>query len=129
MLAKIYRPAKNAMQSGKAATKKWRLEFVLAAAPRPDALMGWISGADPNGQVRMTFDTKEAAIEFAREHAIPHQVAEAPKKRSARSDRLQRQFRLQAPRALVALSPLGARANREPRGNDPVAQLDRAAAF
>lgn len=78
MLAKIYRPAKNAMQSGKAATKKWLLEFVLADAPRPDALMGWISGADTNGQVRMSFDTKEAAIEFARTHAIPHQVVDAP---------------------------------------------------
>jgi hypothetical protein len=78
MLAKIYRPAKNAMQSGKALTKQWRLEFELASAPRPDALMGWISGADPNGQVRMSFDTKEAAIAFARAHAIPHQVIEAP---------------------------------------------------
>ncbi len=78
MLAKIYRPAKNAMQSGKAGTIKWRLEFMLATAPRPDALMGWISGADPNGQVLMSFDTKEAAIEFARTHGIPHQIAEAP---------------------------------------------------
>jgi hypothetical protein len=77
MLAKIYRPAKNAMQSGKAATKKWRLEFVLANAPRPDSLMGWISGADPNGQVRMSFDSKEAAIEFARANGIPHQVLDA----------------------------------------------------
>ncbi len=78
MLAKIYRPAKNAMQSGKAATKKWRLEFVLANAPRPDALMGWISGADPNGQIRMSFDTKDAAIDFARVHGIPHQVLDVP---------------------------------------------------
>ena len=78
MLAKIYRPAKNAMQSGKAATKKWLLEFVLANAPRPDALMGWISGADTSGQVRMTFETKEEALEFARKHAIPHQVVNAP---------------------------------------------------
>jgi hypothetical protein len=78
MLAKIYRPAKNAMQSGKAGLKRWRLEFVLASAPRPDVLMGWISGADPNGQVRMEFDTKEAAIAFARAHAIPHQVVDAP---------------------------------------------------
>lgn len=78
MLAKIYRPAKNAMQSGKAATKKWRLEFVLADAPRPDALMGWISGADPNGQVRIDFDDKDAAIAFARAHDIPHQVVEPP---------------------------------------------------
>jgi len=78
MLAKIYRPAKNAMQSGQAQTKKWRLEFVLASAPRPEALMGWISGADTNGQIRIEFDSKEAAIEFARAHALPHQVAEPP---------------------------------------------------
>lgn len=78
MLAKIYRPTKNAMQSGKAQTRKWRLEFELAAAPRTDALMGWTSSADPNGQVRMSFDTKEAAIEFARTHGIPHQVVDAP---------------------------------------------------
>ncbi|MEZ5996859.1 MAG: ETC complex I subunit [Hyphomonadaceae bacterium] len=86
MLAKIYRPAKNAMQSGKAQTKKWRLEFMLASAPRPDALMGWVSSADPNGQVRMSFDTKEAAIAFARDHGIPHQVADPPEtKRVIRS--------------------------------------------
>jgi hypothetical protein len=78
MLAKIYRPAKNAMQAGQAGAKKWRLEFVLASAPRPDALMGWISGADPNGQVRMTFDTKQEAVAFARTHGIPHQVIEPP---------------------------------------------------
>jgi len=86
MLAKIYRPAKNAMQSGKALTKKWRLEFEPRLAPRPDALMGWISSADPNGQVRISFDTKEAAIEFARAHDIPHQVVETPEaKRVIRS--------------------------------------------
>jgi hypothetical protein len=78
MLARIYRPAKNAMQSGKANTKKWRLEFEPSLAPRPDDLMGWISSADPTGQVRMTFDTKEAAIAFARDHGIPHQVVEPP---------------------------------------------------
>ena len=78
MLAKIYRPAKNAMQSGKAATKKWRLEFEAAAAPRTEALMGWTSSADPNGQVRIDFDTKEQAIAFAQAHAIPHQVIERP---------------------------------------------------
>lgn len=78
MLAKIYRPAKNAMQSGKAGAKRWRFEFMLASAPRPDALMGWISGADPNGQVRIDFDTKEAAIAFARAHAIPHQISDPP---------------------------------------------------
>jgi hypothetical protein len=78
MLAKIYRPAKSAMQSGKAQTKSWRLEFEPRLAPRPDALMGWISSADPNGQVRMHFDTKAEAIAFVRTHGIPHQVVEPP---------------------------------------------------
>jgi hypothetical protein len=77
MLAKIYRPAKTAMQSGKAQTKKWRLEFQASDAARPDALMGWTSSADTNGQVRKSFDTKDAAIAFARRHAIPHQVIDA----------------------------------------------------
>jgi hypothetical protein len=76
MLARIYKPPKNAMQSGKALDKLWRLEFALGMALRPDALMGWISGADTNEQVRIDFDTKEAAIAFAREHGIPHQVIE-----------------------------------------------------
>jgi hypothetical protein len=76
MLAKIYRPARNAMQSGKAQTKKWRLEFALDQAIRPDVLMGWSGSADASGQVRLSFDSKEAAIAFAREHAIPHQVIE-----------------------------------------------------
>ncbi len=78
MLAKIYRPAKSAMQSGKGKTKSWRLEFEPRLAPRPDALMGWISSADPSGQVRMQFDTKEEAIAFVRAHGIPHQVVEPP---------------------------------------------------
>jgi hypothetical protein len=86
MLARIYRPAKNAMQSGKASTRKWRLEFAPSAAARPDALMGWTSSIDTNGQVRMTFETKEEAIAFARAHGIPHQVAEpAEPKRQPRA--------------------------------------------
>jgi hypothetical protein len=78
MLARIYKPPKNAMQSGKALAKVWRLEFELARALKPDALMGWISGADTNGQVRLDFDTKEAAIQFARENGIPHQIIDPP---------------------------------------------------
>ncbi len=77
MLAKIYRPAKTAMQSGKAQARKWRLEFEPSSAGRPDALMGWTSSPDAAGQVRMSFDSKEAAIAFARAHAIPHQVVDA----------------------------------------------------
>ncbi len=76
MLAKIYRPAKNAMQSGKAGAKRWVLEFEAGAAPPPDRLMGWTSSADTSGQVRLYFDTQEQAIAFARGHGVPHQVTE-----------------------------------------------------
>jgi hypothetical protein len=78
MLAKIYRPAKTAMQSGKAGTKRWRLEFESGAAPKTEALMGWTSSTDPSGQVRLHFETKEQAIAFASAHGIPHQVTEPP---------------------------------------------------
>lgn len=76
MLAKIFRPAKTAMQSGKAGAKRWTLEFEPSCAPGADALMGWASSADPSGQVRMVFETKAQAIAFAQAHGIPHQVTE-----------------------------------------------------
>lgn len=78
MLAKIYRPAKNAMQSGKAGAKRWVLEFEARSAPRTDALMGWTSTADPSGQVKLFFDSKDEAIGYARLHGIAHQVTEPP---------------------------------------------------
>jgi len=74
MLAKIYRPAKNAMQSGQANSRRWVLEFEPASAPTSDALMGWTSSADTSGQVRLNFDTQEQAIAYARAHGLPHRV-------------------------------------------------------
>jgi hypothetical protein len=76
MLAKIYRPSKTAMQSGKAGAKRWLLEFGPGASLAPDMLMGWTSSTDTSGQVRLHFDTKEEAIDFARRKGIPHQVVE-----------------------------------------------------
>lgn len=76
MLAKIYRPTKTAMQSGKANSRAWVLEFEPSAAPHVDPLMGWTGSGDPSGQVRLYFEDKEQAIAFARAHAIPHQVTE-----------------------------------------------------
>ena len=81
MLARIYRPAKTAMQSGKAKSRDWRLEFEPASARTIDPLMGWTSSSDMNGQVRLTFDTKEEAIAYAERHGIPfrlHEPHEAP---------------------------------------------------
>ena len=82
MLARIYRPAKNAMQSGKAKTKDWVLEFEPDSARRSDPLTGWTLTSDMNGQVRISFDTKDDAVAYAQAHAIAFQVTEpkSPKK-------------------------------------------------
>lgn len=76
MLAKIYRPARNAMQSGQAKSQEWLLEFESETPRTVDPLMGWISNADTNPQLRMYFDTREEAIEFAKREGIPFQVTE-----------------------------------------------------
>ena len=75
MYARIYKPAKTAMQSGKAKTQEWVLEFEAEAARRIDPLMGWTSGSDTQaGQVRLHFPTKDQAIAYAEAKNIPHQV-------------------------------------------------------
>ena len=76
MLARIYRPAKNAMQSGKAKTKDWVLEFEPASARKPDPLMGWTQSSDMNGQIRLTFETRDEAIAYAQRHEIAFQLFE-----------------------------------------------------
>ena len=81
MLARIYRPAKTAMQSGKAKSHDWRLEFEPATARTQDPLTGWTSTTDMNGQVRLTFETKEEAVEYAERHGIAfrlHEPQDAP---------------------------------------------------
>jgi hypothetical protein len=76
MLAKIYRPAKTAMQSGLAGARRWVLEFEPSSAPSADLLMGWTSSADMDGQVRLYFATSDEAVAFARKHGLAHQVME-----------------------------------------------------
>ena len=83
MLARIYRPAKTAMQSGKAKTQEWLLEFEPKDARRPDPLMGWtVTGDTESSQVRLSFETKEEAIRYADAHGIAFQLIDpAPTKR------------------------------------------------
>ncbi|AFO88400.1 MULTISPECIES: ETC complex I subunit [Phaeobacter] len=82
MRARIYRPAKNAMTSGMAKTRKWVLDFVPSSAREVDPLMGWTSSHDTQSQVRLRFDTKEAALEYAEANGIDAVVTE-PKSRKA----------------------------------------------
>lgn len=80
MLAKIYQPAKTAMQSGQAKTHSWVLEFVPAQARWVDPLMGWTGSGDMNSQVRLRFESRDAAIAYADRHGIAYELFE-PKKR------------------------------------------------
>ncbi len=78
MFAKIFQPAKTAMQSGKAKSGQWVLEFEAEAARRIDPLMGWTSGEDTTaGQVRLTFEDKAAAVNYAQSRSIPYQLVES----------------------------------------------------
>lgn len=80
MRARIYKPAKTAMQSGMAKTHDWVLEHAPASARGIDPLMGWTSSADTQAQVRLHFPTKEAALDYATAHGIDAVVQE-PKER------------------------------------------------
>ena len=80
MLAKIYQPARSAMQSGQGKTRDWVLEFVPAQARSIDPLMGWTSSGDMDSQVRLRFASREDAIAYADRNGIAHEVFE-PKKR------------------------------------------------
>ncbi len=81
MLARIFKPTKTAMQSGRAKTKDWTLEFEPASARRTDPLTGWTSSSDMNGQVRLQFETVEEAVAYAERHGIAFQVFK-PKERA-----------------------------------------------
>ena len=76
MRARIYQPAKTAMQSGTAKARGWVLEFAPATAREVDPLMGWISSDDTEAQVRLRFDTRDAAEDYARAKGIEFDVTE-----------------------------------------------------
>jgi hypothetical protein len=73
---RIYRPAKTAMQAGKAKTRRWLLEYEPATRRDPDPLMGWASADDTLNEIRLRFDTLEEAIAFATKHGLDHVVIE-----------------------------------------------------
>ncbi len=82
---RIHRKVKTAMQSGRANTDRWVVEFEPEARRRVEPLMGWTSSADTKSQVRLWFDTQEEAVAYAKKHGlmytlqIPHDRRIKPK--------------------------------------------------
>jgi len=83
--ARIFRPTKTAMQSGRAGTRNWVLEYAPVTARRPDPLMGWASAQDTLNEVQLRFATLEEAVAFAKKNGLdytviePHNSIEKPK--------------------------------------------------
>ncbi len=77
MTARIFRPSKNAMQSGRAKTHHWVLEFEPEAPRSVDPLMGYTSSTDMRQQIRLKFESKDEAIAYARRNGIAFRVLEA----------------------------------------------------
>src|SRR6478752_5217832 len=83
MTARIFKPAKNAMQSGRASTKEWRLEYEPEQPRGIEPLMGWTSSGDMKQQLTLHFDSKEEATAYCERKGIPYQVIE-PKQSALR---------------------------------------------
>ena len=80
MQARIYKRPKNAMQSGKANIEQWILDFAPAQARKADPLMGWAGSGDTQQQVKLTFESCEAAEAYAAKHSIPARIHTVPPK-------------------------------------------------
>lgn len=86
MVARIYRPAKTAMQSGRAGTRSWVLEYEPEQPREVEPLMGWTSSADMKQQLSLRFPSKEAAIAYAERNDIPYRLFEpGPRRRRPKS--------------------------------------------
>ena len=64
------------MQSGKAKTGYWVLEFEPEKPRRIDPLMGYTSSGDMKSQVRLTFYTREEAVAYAEREGLAYRVDE-----------------------------------------------------
>ena len=81
MVARIYKPSRNAMQSGDAKSDSWLLEFESEIPRTKDPLMGWTSSGDTRQQLKLKFETKELAIAYAERNGLTYVVAKEPPER------------------------------------------------
>jgi ETC complex I subunit conserved region len=94
--ARVFRPAKTAMQSGRAGTRRWVLEYEPATPREPDPLMGWASAGDTLNQVRLRFATLDEAKQFAEKKGLDYTVVK-PQERSFKPKSYADNFRYERP--------------------------------
>ena len=83
-VARIFRPQRSAMTSGKACSRGWRLVFERRSAPYVEPLMGWTADDDPLAAVELVFPTLKAAIRYAERQRIPYTVQSAQERNEER---------------------------------------------
>ena len=71
----IYKPSKTAMQSGISKYNRWIIEFITEK-PGIDPLMGWESSTDTYSELKLEFNNKELAIEYAKKNNINYEIVE-----------------------------------------------------
>ncbi|MEL6752013.1 MAG: ETC complex I subunit [Pseudomonadota bacterium] len=76
MVARIYKPSKTAMQSGKAKTSYWVLEHEASSKKAREPFMGYTSSSDTLSQVRLRFETRDDAVDYAKRNGIAYRVSE-----------------------------------------------------
>ena len=81
MKAKIYKPSKTAMQSGRSKFNKWVLKFNNNRNQKKDSLMGWNGGSNTISQVELKFNTKEDAVNYAKRNDIEYVVLESSERK------------------------------------------------
>lgn len=74
--ARIFKPDKNAMQSGKAKSTHWLLEFAQEKPYFTENLMGWTGMTDMTQEIHLSFPSKETAVAYAQKQKIPYEVVE-----------------------------------------------------
>ena len=78
MKARIFQKPKNAMQSGRAGTQCWVLEFAPTEARKADPLMGWAGSGDTQRQLRLGFASRDEAVAYAEKNGIAVEVVPTP---------------------------------------------------
>ena len=81
MKAKIFKPAKTAMQSGRSKFNKWVLKFSDKKNQLKDTMMGWNGGSSTVSQIELKFSTKEEAVSYAKKNNIDYEVLETSERK------------------------------------------------
>jgi len=76
-IARISELERKTTQSGNANAGRWLLEFERSEPLKPDPLTGWNGSGDTNTQVRMNFESKDAAIAYCDKHGLGYHIVPA----------------------------------------------------